>query len=71
MQKFHIVYRYADEYVSSGTVVEAEDKPIGLTGAVVPAIVIAIQIFTEANPTAHIIAVNTQELVDLMSSARG
>lgn len=59
MTKFHFVYRFADEFVTTGTVIEAEE------------IIAAINQFNEQYPSARIIAINTQELVDLMSSARG
>lgn len=78
MNKFHILYRYNDELVSSSEVIEAED------------IVTAIEQFQATHEVpdsfdmafidehqrgnfkeAHIIAVHTQELVNLMASSRG
>lgn len=74
MTKFHFVYRFADEFVTTGTVIEAEDTEVDIDEEhphLLPAIVVAINQFHEQYPGARIIAINTQELVDLMSSARG
>lgn len=67
MQKFHIVFRYAGEFTTNGVVIEAED------------IVKAINDFYERHESSEkiqalpvaILSINTQELVDLMASARG
>lgn len=67
MQKFHIVFRYAGEFTTTGVVIEAAD------------IVSAISDFYERHKSTDkidaipvsILSINTQELVDLMASSRG